>query len=54
MLLEHTTVPTTLERELSLIVATNLPGHGGGSEEPSPDDAPDNDDDKDDETKEKS
>jgi hypothetical protein len=51
MLLKHTTLSTALERELALIVATNLPGHGGGSEES---DDPDTDDAEDDETEEKS
>lgn len=36
MLLEH----TTLARRLAEIVATSMPGHGGGIEPPTPD-APD-------------
>jgi hypothetical protein len=52
MLLEHTTLQTTLERELALIVASTMPGHGGGSEEPDADDA--EDDDTEEETEEKS
>ncbi len=51
MLLEHTTLQTTLERELALIVASTMPGHGGGSEEPGDDGA---DDETEEETEEKS